>query len=308
MDLRDLHYFETIAELEHVGRAAKVLNRSQPTLTSCVRKLEEQYGLPLFEKAGRGIRLTGGGAALLNWARKLRLDAEGAASELSDIARGSAGHIRIGIVPTAARFLLPHVTRMLLAEAPNVTMKTVVALNYTLRPLLRAGELDLTVSTESTSEAGFVSKVVAQDAVVVAVNSQHPLLCRRGLKIRDLVGHKWVLQPPGAPTRQWLDHTFDQHGLPRPHVQIEANLLLLLPPLIAETGLLSFLSRQHLRPLQQEAGLEELPLRETTMRRRLVVTYRENGYFSAAAKRLQALLLQIGQTVFREGKSSKRGH
>ena len=306
MDLRDLHYFETIAELEHVGKASEVLRRTQPTLTACVRRLEQQYGLPLFERAGRGIRLTAAGAALRAWARRLRLDAEGAASELSDIAQGSAGHIRIGIVPTAARFLLPPVARMLLADAPRVTMKTIVALNDTLRPLLRAGELDLTISTDSYREAGYVSKIVAQDTVVVAVSSGHPLLRHKGLKIGDLVDLGWVLQPPGAPTRQWLDQTFDHHGLPRPRVQIEANMLLMLPPLIAETGLPTFLSRQHLAPLQQGAGLQELPLKETTMNRRLVITYRENGYHSEAVKRLHALMLQIGPTVFRKEGNSKR--
>lgn len=300
MDLRDLHYFEIVAQLEHLGQAAKALHRTQPTLSSCIRRLEEQYGLPLFERVGRGIRLTAAGAALKAWAQRLRLDADGAKREMKDIAQGSAGHIRVGIVPTAARFLLPPVARMLLAEAPHVTMKTTVALDDTLRPLLRAGELDLVVSTESSRESGFVSRVVAQDAVVVAVSSGHPLLRRRGLTLSDLIRHDWVLQQPNAPTRQWLDQAFDRHGLPRPRVQIEANMLLVIPHLIAETGLLSFMSRQHLLPLQKGAGLKELPLKETTMRRRLVVTYREHAYQSAAARRLHELLVQVGQTVFRE--------
>jgi DNA-binding transcriptional LysR family regulator len=61
MDLRDLRCFETIAELQHVGRAATKLNRTQPALTSCVPRLEEDCGTELFERAGRGIRLTAAG-------------------------------------------------------------------------------------------------------------------------------------------------------------------------------------------------------------------------------------------------------
>lgn len=303
MDLRDLYYFEIVAKLEHLGQAAKELHRTQPTLSSCIRRLEEQYGLPLFEKAGRNIRLTPAGTALRAWAQRLRLDADGAKREMEDIAQGSTGYIRIGIVPTAARFLLPPVTKMLLAEAPHVSMKTTVALNDTLRPLLRAGEVDLTVSTEGCREAGFVSKIVAQDTVVVAVSNRHQLLRRRELRMADLIGYSWALQPPNAPTRQWLDQAFDRNGLPRPRVQIEANMLLVIPHLIAETGLLSFMSRQHLLPLQKGAGLKELPLKETTMRRRLVISYRENGYHSAAARRLYELLLQVGQNVFRQEKA-----
>ncbi|MFY9513411.1 MAG: LysR family transcriptional regulator, partial [Rubrivivax sp.] len=68
MDLRDLRYFETIAELEHMGLATQRLHRSQPALSSCLRRLEEECGAPLFEKAGRGIRLTAAGKVLQRWA------------------------------------------------------------------------------------------------------------------------------------------------------------------------------------------------------------------------------------------------
>ena len=73
MDLRDLRYFETIAELEHIGRATERLHRSQPALTTSVRRLEEAVGAPLFEKAGRGIRLTPAGKVLLKWAQRRAL-------------------------------------------------------------------------------------------------------------------------------------------------------------------------------------------------------------------------------------------
>ena len=74
MELRDLAYFETIAELQHMGAAAERLHRTQPALTASVRRLEEFCGAPLFERAGRGIRLTAAGKALLDWARRVRLD------------------------------------------------------------------------------------------------------------------------------------------------------------------------------------------------------------------------------------------
>jgi DNA-binding transcriptional LysR family regulator len=55
MDLRDLRYFEVIATHQHMGRASAQLHRTQPALTSAVRRLEEDCGMPLFERAGRGI-------------------------------------------------------------------------------------------------------------------------------------------------------------------------------------------------------------------------------------------------------------
>ena len=90
MDLRDLRYFETIAELEHIGRATERLHRSQPALTTSVRRLEEAVGAPLFEKSGRGIRLTPAGKLLQKWAQRLRFDVEDAQREIGDmIARAS---------------------------------------------------------------------------------------------------------------------------------------------------------------------------------------------------------------------------
>ena len=128
MDLRDLRYFEVIAELEHMGRASAKLHRTQPALTSSVRRLEEACGAPLFEKAGRGIRLTPAGTLMLKWARRTRFDVEDARREIGDIARGLSGNLRIGIVPTAAQFLLPLAVRDSLKQAPEVTLKVVVGL------------------------------------------------------------------------------------------------------------------------------------------------------------------------------------
>lgn len=291
MDLRDLRYFETIAELQHLGRATAKLHRSQPALTSSIRRLEAECGAALFEKAGRGIRLSEAGKVLQKWAQRMRFDVEDAKRELQAIGAGLSGNVRIGIVPTAAQFLLPAVARRLLQEAPEVTLRTVVGLIDTLRPLLRAGELDLMVGTESADEPGWISKKLAEDMIVVAASDRHPVF-RSQPTLRDLTAHAWALQPPGAPTRDWLDHTFDRQRLPRPRVQVETTMLLMLPTLIVQTGLLSFISRHHLQGRARIAGLQEVPVKGAAMRRRLVVTYRANGFLSPAARRLLELFEQ----------------
>lgn len=288
MDLRDLRYFETIAELQHLGRASASLHRTQPALTSSIRRLEADCGAALFEKSGRGIRLTEAGKVLQKWAQRMRFDVEDAKRELQAIGAGMTGHVRIGIVPTAAQFLLPAVAGQLLHEAPQVTLRTVVGLIDTLKPQLRAGELDLMVATESTTEPGWVSTPLAEDMIVVAASDRHPIF-RSRTTLKDLVGHAWALQPPGAPTRDWLDHTFDRHALPRPHVQVETTMLLMLPTLIVKTGLLSFISRHHLQGRARIPGLQEVPVKGATMRRRLVVTHRTNSYLSPATSRLLEL-------------------
>lgn len=293
IDLRDLRYFETIAELQHVGRAAEKLHRTQPALTSAIRRLEEACGAPLFEKAGRGIRLSAAGAVLLHWAQRMRFDMEDARREITDYGKGLSGQVRIGIVPTAAQFILPAAARQLLLEAPNVSLKTMVGLVDTMKPLLQAGELDLMVGTESGKDPRFASVLLAEDQIVVAAHAQHELF-HGTTRLADLTRYRWVLQPVGAPTRDWLDHTFERKGLPRPQVQVEASMLLILPALIAETGLLSFIPRHHLDQVKG-AHLKEIKLRETTMRRRLAMSYRKEGYLSPAAKRMAQILQQTAR-------------
>ena len=70
MDLRDLTYFEVIAELGHLGQAADRLGRTKPALTKCVHRLEAALGAKLFQREGRSIVITPAGSLLLAQARR----------------------------------------------------------------------------------------------------------------------------------------------------------------------------------------------------------------------------------------------
>lgn len=100
------------------------------------------------------------------------------------------------------------------------------------------------VDTGSAPEPGWVSKALSEDMIVVAASNKHPAF-RSRMTLKDLTAHACALQPPGAPTRDWLDHTFDRHRLPRPRVQVETTMLLMLPTPIVRTGLLSLPMRSN---------------------------------------------------------------
>ena len=297
LDLRDLRYFEAIAQSGHVGRAAKAVFRSQPALTGAVRRLEAVLGTALFQRAGRGIRLTAAGDALLARARALRIASEDAVREVADLGKGLAGQVRVGAVPTAARFLLPPACGEFLRHAPGVTFKTVIGHNDVLGTLLRTGELDVVVSFGGQAESGIASHEILTDDVVVVAARDHPVFRRRP-RMKDLLDYRWILAGPSVATRQWLEHVFLTHGLRGPTVQIETNLILLLPPLIEQNRLLSFISRRH---IGGGTRLKEIPLKETTMRRRFAVTYREDSYLSPAASRFVELLRTRGKRLFQDG-------
>lgn len=291
MDLRDLHYFEVMAELEHVGKAALRLHRSQPALTSCLRRLEDISGGPLFQRTGRGIRLTPAGKVLQDWAKRLRLGVQDATAELRDAVQGLAGEVRIGLVPSGTQFLLPHVIASVRKEMPKVKVRIEVATHANLNRMLRDGGLDLLVVGESYREKGLVSRTIVEDVVVPVAAASHAIFKVRKPTMRHLSQHAWILQPENVLPRQWIDQAFDRAGLPRPRVQIETNMLNLQPELIAASGLLSFLPRKQLGPKGQ---LRELKVREATMQRRLELRYREGAYLSPVARRVMDFLIEGG--------------
>ena len=297
LDLRDLRYFETIAETGHVGRAAKKLFRTQPALTGAVRRLEETLGTPLFERVGRGIRLTAAGAALQVRARALRIASEDAVREIGELGKGLSGVVRAGAVPTVARFLLPALCRELLHEAPGVTFRTLIGHDDLLRRTLQGGDLDLIVSFIAHEDETTTSHAILEDECVVVASRAHPIF-RKKPRMKDLLDYRWVLAGAGVATRAWLEHAFGSRGLPGPAVQIETNLILLLPPLIEQNNLLSFISRRH---LGRGSNLREVRLKETTMRRKFAVTYRKDSYLSPAARRCVAMLRSRGKELFEQG-------
>jgi DNA-binding transcriptional LysR family regulator len=298
LDLRDLRYFEVIAETGHLGRAAKKLFRTQPALTGCVRRLEETLGTALFERVGRGIRLTDAGKALMVRARSLRVAAEDAVREIGELGEGVAGHVRIGVLPTLARFLLPAITHEYLKEAPEVTLRAVVAQNDVLGAQLRAGDLDLILSTAVKVEEGYVRHPVCEDDAVVIASRRHPILRRKRVGMQDMLAYRWVLAPEVVGTRDWLERAFQRRGLPAPRVQIETNLILMMPALIEETELLTFTSRRHVAPFDPGSQLREVAHAETTMRRRFDLVHRKDSYLSPAAVRLVGLLRTRGKALF----------
>jgi DNA-binding transcriptional LysR family regulator len=299
LELRDLKYFETIAELGHLGKAAQKLYRSQPALTSCIRRLEETFGTSLFERVGRGIRLTPAGEALLARARRLRVATDETIREMNEVAHGDAGQVRIGAAPTMAQLFLPAAFRAFLAETKDVRLRTVIAQNDSLKASLRTGDLDFVISFDTKMDDDLVSQTILEDVVVVAASSSHEVF-RKRLKIKDLVAYQWVLAAPSVESRQWLDLAFSSRGLPRPNAKIETNLVTLLPRLIAQTSLLSFISRRHINSGRGASSLKEVPLKETTMRRWGKVIYRKDSHLPPAAQRLLKLLCTSGRTLFQE--------
>ena len=294
MDFRDLKYFEVIAAEGNLGRAAERLHRTQPALTKCIDRLEEALGAKLFEKDGRGMRLTAAGQVLVRRTRQMGIMVEETAREMQDYAGGLQGKVRIGCVPTMAEHMMPHVLGQLLIEAPEIGVGLTVAMNDNLLSSLRDGELDLVVGPMLDNDPDIVCEQIAEDAMVVMARQDHPVFDAPAT-LAGLLDYQWMLPAGTVASRQWLDQTFERHGLARPRVQIEPNVLNAILPILETTSLLGFVTRLNL--VSGKARVREVELVETQMKRRLGLTYRKNAYLSPVAARVAAILRARGKQL-----------
>jgi len=294
MDFRDLKYFEVIATEGHLGRAAERLHRTQPALTKCIGRLEESLGAALFEKDGRGMRLTAAGHVLLKRTRQMAIMVEETAREMRDHAGGLQGTVRIGCVPTLAEHLMPAVFSQLLDEAPGITVNLVVGMNDNLLAHLRDGEIDLVIGPMLDADPDIVCEQIAEDTMVVMASENHPVF-DAPCTLAGLLDYQWMLPATTVASRQWLDQTFERHGLPRPRVQIESNVLNSILPVLEKTRLLGFVTRLNL--VAGKARVREVALAETQMQRRMGLTYRSNGYLPPVAARVAAILRTRGKEL-----------
>ncbi len=297
LHLRDLRYFEVAAQKGHLGQAAASLARSQPALTKCIQRLEAAFGSRLFERVGRGIRLTPVGEVALARARALRSAADEAVREINDFASGDAGHVRIGCGPVAADYLLPEICALTIADGRKTTIDVQVGPSLELRRHLLDGGIDILIGMTVEGDPDLISHPIVDDVVVVVASREHPLFSTRRITMEGMLSYRWALPGKRIPSRQWLDTAFTAQGLARPQVQIETSSIPMLPRMIAKTHLLSFVSR-HTLQLQGTRSLKEVRLRATTLRRSLGLTTRREGYLSPAAVRVIKLLRTRGRTLF----------
>jgi DNA-binding transcriptional LysR family regulator len=219
--------------------------------------------------------------------------------EVGNFAHGAVGNVRIGTGATTAEYLLPEVCSAVLAQTPGVTFEIVIGMNDVLRQSLRAGNLDVVVGPLSAGdEEEWVVHDLGEDVVVVAAAREHELI-GHPVDVRDLRAYRWVLPAASVATRQWLDRAFEAQGLPGPEVQIQTNVISLLPRLIAKTDLLSFISRRNLGPGRAGEPLAEIPVAATTMPRRLGLVHRKDGYLPPAALQFISVIRSKADEVLR---------
>jgi len=202
MNLRDLRYLVALAEHKHFGRAAEASFVSQPTLSTQIRKLEEELGVALVERAPRKVLLTEVGREIAARARAVLHDVE----QIRAIARRTidpeSGTVRLGIFPTLAPYLLPHVVPAVRARFPRLELLLVEEKTEVLLRQLREGRLDAALLALPLPEESLHEEFLFEEPFLLAVPRGHPLGARGPLRLDELAEQSLLLLEEGHCLRE----------------------------------------------------------------------------------------------------------
>ena len=197
MNLRDLKYLVALEQHKHFGRAAAACFVSQPTLSTQIKKLEEELGVSLVERAPRRVMLTPIGSDIAQRARKVISDVD----QLVETARRSqdpeAGTVRLGLFPTLAPYLLPHVLPNLRQRFPRLELLLVEEKTDQILARLRDGRLDAALLALPIHDDQLHIEPLFDEPFLLAVPQQHPLAGRDALDLHDLDDQHLLLLEEG---------------------------------------------------------------------------------------------------------------
>ncbi|CAN5704955.1 LysR substrate-binding domain-containing protein [soil metagenome] len=197
MNLRDLRYLVALSELRHFGRAAAACFVSQPTLSTQIRKLEQELGVTLVERAPRKVMLTPVGREIAGRARQILVEVE----QLREVARRSqdpeAGTTRLGLFPTLGPYLLPHVVPAIHARFPGMELLLVEEKSDVLLARVRDGRLDAALLALPLHDEQLHVEFLFEEPFLLAVPEHHPLAARDQLVLDDLVDQRLLLLEDG---------------------------------------------------------------------------------------------------------------
>jgi LysR family hydrogen peroxide-inducible transcriptional activator len=181
MNLRDLQYLVAVADHRHFGKAAEASFVSQPTLSMQIKKLEKELGVQLVERASRHIHLTAAGERIVERARVVLREADAIRTIARQAQDPESATIRMGLFPTLAPYLLPHVVPNIHTRFPRLELLLVEEKTETIVSQLDAGVLDVGVLALPITDPLLHQEKLFTEDFVLAVPATHPLATTDGL-------------------------------------------------------------------------------------------------------------------------------
>jgi DNA-binding transcriptional LysR family regulator len=278
-DLRRLRFLREFEERGTLGAVAAALGYSPSTVSQQLALLEREAGTRLFEKAGRGVRLTDAGRLLVQHARVLLSAAEAAEADLAALSGDIRGTVRAGGLQSAARRLLVPAVARLMADHPQVRVEIFELELEQALPGLRLGAVDLVIGDEYDGHprprpAGLRFAVLHEEPLKVVLPAAHPLAETGGpVAIAMLRSDVWAASDEGTGHHAMVVGTCRSLGGYEPdlrHRSSDADVQLELVRVAAAVALMPALALP-----DDDPALAVRDVAEAALRRRLVVVTRD---------------------------------
>lgn len=226
MELRQIRYFHCVARELSFTRAAKLLHIAQPPLSRQIKLLEEELGVKVFERQGRGIRLTDAGKYFMDHTQKMTQQLEETIKATQRIGKKDRVWFGVGFVPSTLYGYMPDFIRALRELSAQVEIGLVEMTTLQQFEALKMGRIDLGIGRIKLSDPEIARVVLRDEPLVVAVPRYHRLASVAGVGVNEILQESLIVYP-AAPRPSYADHVLDlfsQHGYV-PNVVQEVNEL-----------------------------------------------------------------------------------
>ena len=231
MNLKQLNTFVHVAELGSLSKASDRLRTVQPALSRQIRMLEDELGVELFSRHGRGMALTEAGDLLRTRALAILRQLEETKADISEHAGLVRGRVVLGIPPTVGDVLAARLVKEFLRQYPDVTLRIVPAFTGFLLDWLQRGEIDVAIMYKpEKSPSLLVEELIVENLFLVANRSEN-LSPHDAVPFASLQGKKLILPGPNHGLRLLVEHEARRSGLEL-DVPIEADSLQTLKDLV----------------------------------------------------------------------------
>lgn len=295
MNIEDqLRYFLIAARREHLGHAADELGLSQPALSRSISRLEEEYGVRLFDRGGRRIRLNTAGRLLLSHFERALAELEDARRELLESKAEARNTITIGFLATFGVRLIPDLIRSFKQSVSTAQFGLLQGPYPLLLKHLQAGEIDFCLVSPRFRDSALDWQPLFDEELVIIVPRGHRLEAREQIDLREVAKEPMVALKQGFGLRQTLEDLTRQAGF-APQITFEGEEVATLQGLVgAGFGVA-------LTPKSSVGSdlVTSLSVREPVCRRTIGLSWRHGRYIPAQAMRfrehaIKTLASQLG--------------
>jgi DNA-binding transcriptional LysR family regulator len=213
MDLRRLEIFAKVAELASFSRAAEALSLTQPTVSEHVRSLEDELGVQLLDRLGRGAAPTRAGLLFLGYAQRLLALAREARQAIDQFQGRMSGELTVGGSTIPGEYVLPALIGQFKGKYPEISISLLIGDSRAVSEWVDEGRVEVGLVGARPTPRTLESRALASDDLVVIVPAGHAWWNRGTVTVADVLTEPIVLRERGSGSREALEHALADAGL-----------------------------------------------------------------------------------------------